>query len=656
MLIMVDDDFKPRLGRMRVKGSSRGSQHLARLIAATARTGTGSQKGHVFHGTRIGRGAGVGQLLSARDRHAGMRTRRVIVKTRLVKLAGKGVSGAMAHLRYIQRDGVTREGLPGELYGPDDRMIDGKSFMEGSDGDRHQFRFIVAVEDAVEYDDLKPYVRRLMNQMEKDLGTSLDWVAVDHFNTGHAHTHIMLRGKDDCGDDLVIAREYIANGMRARAIEIATQDLGPRTDLEIERHLAHEIDAERLTIIDRRLLRDMDAENAVAAGHRDPFEQQLRAGRLQTLSRLELASEVGGGRWRLADGLEDTLRQLGERRDIIRTMQRELTARGRSLGESIISSADGGAMVPVVGKVIRRGLSNELEDRHYLIVDGLDGKTHYLGIGKGDGIEPTPDGTVVRVTARSTGVRQVDRTVAEVAAANGGRYTVDLHLALDRSATEEFATAHVRRLEAMRRLSGGVEREPDGSWRISPAHLERAAAYEQRLAQDRPMTVEIVSRIPLERLARFDGATWLDRRLAGAENEPARDVGFGRDVRAAEMLRRQWLVDQNLLEIDDTQRIESNLLAILGKRELNRVAVQLSSDLQLSFYEGKSGSTIEGRLTRHVDLAHGKFAVIEKSKEFTLVPWRPVLEKQIGKPVSGIIRGDAISWVNVRGRSGPTMS
>jgi hypothetical protein len=41
---------------------------------------------------------------------AAFRNRRVVVKSRLVKLAGKGIDGARAHLRDIQRDGVTRDG------------------------------------------------------------------------------------------------------------------------------------------------------------------------------------------------------------------------------------------------------------------------------------------------------------------------------------------------------------------------------------------------------------------------------------------------------------------------------------------------------------------------------------------------------------------
>src|SRR3546814_8477629 len=95
-----------------------------------------------------------------------------------------GLKGARTHLRYIQRDGVTRDGLPGELYDADSDRADGRAFLERSDGDRPQFRFIVPVEDAVEYEDLKNFTRRLMKQMEEDLDTQLDWVAVDPYNTG----------------------------------------------------------------------------------------------------------------------------------------------------------------------------------------------------------------------------------------------------------------------------------------------------------------------------------------------------------------------------------------------------------------------------------------------------------------------------------------
>ena len=87
--------------------------------------------------------------------------------------------------------------------------------------------------------------------LESDLGTKLDWVAVDHFNTEHPHTHIVLRGVDESGENLIIAREYISHGLRERASELVTLDLGPSTDQEIEARLRHDVDQERLTAIDR---------------------------------------------------------------------------------------------------------------------------------------------------------------------------------------------------------------------------------------------------------------------------------------------------------------------------------------------------------------------------------------------------------------------
>ena len=109
------------------------------------------------------------------------------------------------------------------------------AFEDRGRGDRHQFRFIVSPEDAEQLDDLRTYAWHLMARVEADLGTRLDWVAVDHWNTDNPHTHVVLRGKDDTGKDLIISRDCIAEGMRHRAPELATEWLGPRTALEMQR-------------------------------------------------------------------------------------------------------------------------------------------------------------------------------------------------------------------------------------------------------------------------------------------------------------------------------------------------------------------------------------------------------------------------------------
>lgn len=644
-----DDDFKPKLGKPRAGGSKGGRKFLHQVLAASnlARGGGGKSN---FSGSRIGRGVGAGRVLASRDRHAAFRQRRVIIKSRIVRLAGKGMNGARAHLRYIQRDGVTREGEPGQLYNALEVEVDGKAFLERADGDRHQFRFIVAPEDGIEYEDLKPLTRRLMTQMEEDLGTRLDWVAVDHFNTGHPHTHIMLRGRDDKGHDLIIARDYITTGMRERAAELISLDLGPCTDREIENRLRNEVEQERLTSIDRRLMREMDENGIVSAIDRNAFQQTLRAGRLKKLARLGLAEELRPGGWQLEEGLEDTLRRMGERGDIIKTLHREMAGRdiARSPADYVIHDP---TEKPVTGRVMARGLSDEINDRHYLIVDGVDGRAHYIDIGKGEATEPLPDGSIVRVTPKSLDPRKVDRTVAEIAAANGGRYNIDIHLKHDPRATESFAETHVRRLEAIRRATGKIDREPNGTWIITPDHLDRVTEYEHGRAKAAPVIVEKLSHLTLDQQVGSDGATWLDRELIADTFEPTRDSGFGRELREAQSRRRQWLIAEGLAREEQGNTIyRANMLTTLRRRELTRVAGQLSEQLGLAYAETRHGEPVEGTLRRAVELASGKYAVIEKSREFTLVPWRPVLDRHIGQHVSGVMRGDSISWTIGRQR------
>ncbi len=654
---MDDDDFTPKLGRSRSKDAKKVLRYGGRIIVAArlagARAGVVSRR---FDGSRIGHGASIGRLLSSRDRFVGLRHRRAIVKTRLVRLGAKGLPAARAHLRYIQRDGVTREGAAGELYGPNVDQADGKAFLERCDGDRHQFRFIVSVEDGAEYPDLKPCIRRLMTQAEHDLGTKLDWVAVDHFNTDQPHTHIMLRGVDDRGENLIIAREYIAHGFRERAAELATLDLGPRTDREIQERLRHDVEQERLTAIDRRLIRRMDEERTVTATSNDPFQQSVAAGRLRKLGTMGLAEDLRHGRWRLADGIEDTLRRMGERGDIIRTMQRELTARkleragvDRRIHETPSEE--------IIGRVIHRGLSDEHRDRHYLIVDGIDGRVHYLDIGRGDHSEATPEDSIVCISPRNAAVRDVDRTIAEVAAGNGGIYSIDAHLRHDASATQAFAEAHVRRLEAMRRAGAGPERNADGSWTIGVDHLDQAAAYEARRLRDRPVEIETLSTLPIARLGTADAATWLDREIGSAAPLPLRDAGFGREVRSALDVRRQWLVEQELADADGGKvRLRVNAIMLLQRRELLAAGERLAGELGKPFVEARTDSFVEGRLAKRVDLVGGRFALVEQSREFTLVPWRPVLERQLGNKVSGLMRSDGVNWRFGRGRSGLEIS
>jgi hypothetical protein len=136
---------------------------------------------------------------------------------------------------------------------PEIGAYDRQEFAAAGRKDRHQFRFIVAAEDGVELADLRDFTRELMSTMERDLGTRLEWIAVDRWDTDNPHTDVVLRGKDDRGKDLIIARSYLTDGMCLRAGELSSEWLGLRSEREIQERLQRDVSQERWTGLDRQL-------------------------------------------------------------------------------------------------------------------------------------------------------------------------------------------------------------------------------------------------------------------------------------------------------------------------------------------------------------------------------------------------------------------
>ena len=652
-----EDDFELWLGRIGDRGRGSGKRFANRIRQAAQLAGGSRARGGArkFDGSRIGRGAGAGRVLSSGRRYRGPTARRVVVKASIVKLGRKGLARATAHMRYLQRDGTTREGERGALYSEREDRGNGKDFVARGEGDRHQFRFIVAPEDGSEYEDLKPLVRRFMAQAEKDLGTKLDWVAVDHFNTGHPHSHVIVRGKDDRGKDLIIAREYLTQGLRERAAELVNLDLGPRTAREILRSQLREVEQERLTEIDRRLIRSIDAEGLVDPRRGNWVEQDLRTARLRMLSRMSLASEQRGGRWKLDLELETTLREMGRRGDIVRSMNHALQVamQPRAPQDQAIYDPDAPDARPVVGRLLASGLADEHADRRFLIVDGVDGHTHYVDVGA-NVLDARP-GAIVQIEPRQAGVREVDRTIAAIAGASKGWYSVELHQFRDPTTSEPFAAAHIRRLEALRRSGLPVEREDDGYWLIPPDHLQRVEAHERGLRARMPVTISMLSGDRLDLLPERDGATWLDREIV-AEKPVELGRGFGAEVRKAIDRRLQWLAAQRLIDLEgDDYRFRSDLVDQLERRELTAAAAKIGRESGRTFRQHESGDHVQGICRGAVQVGDRKFALVEHSLEFSLVPWRPVLERQIGREISGVVRGGGISWTIGRERQGPSI-
>ena len=399
---MADDKFDGKLGRIRGARRTPAERYTTRVLRETRKHGSRAlQRRNRISPASLRRGMGTGVRaafgLIAPD------GRRVIVKARYTPIAGGGLGAAQAHLRYILRDGVTRDGGPGRLYDASSENVDGAAFLDRSANDPHQFRFIVSADDGAKLANLKPFICDLIGQMQVDLDTKLDWVAVDHFNTGHPHTHIVIRGKDDRGQDLVMARDYIAHGVRARARALITLELGPETELERIQKLVNEVEQERLTTLDRALLgHTKDGILVLSSLISDPTQHTLRIRRLQTLERLGLAQKRKTGVWALDPRTEPKLRQLGERADKFKIMQRALKQAGIERAAAAMALFDRTPhKSPLLGRIIDVGLVDEITDRTWIIVDAADGRVHYAELGRlGDTALPDR-GALVALSSQS---------------------------------------------------------------------------------------------------------------------------------------------------------------------------------------------------------------------------------------------------------------
>jgi len=572
-----------------------------------------------------------------------------------------------AHLRYLERDGVTSNGEKGRAYSADENEADGRSFVARGREDRHQFRLIVAPEDSVEMGDLRGFTRDLMRQMERDLGTQLDWIAVDHYNTGHPHTHVIVRGLTDDGKILNIAGDYIAHGIRHRASELVTLELGPQTELDVARKLVSEVDAERLTRLDRMLIAEQQQRGIVDLRTNTSDSYTLRTNRhllidrAKRLERYGLASEIEPGRWTLSANAEGTRRELGERNDIIKAVHRALEDHGIAAerGPGQYALHGGTITEPIIGRVIGKGLAgDEIGDRLHLVIDGVDGRTHYVETSDHSKLDEITRGHIVAVEPirLADKPRAADLNIRDMTDETG-IYRPGAHLEAARAKIERiggdpdaFVRSHVRRLEALRR-AGIVERIDAEHWKIPADLAERGMAHDAR-GRGKDFTVRTLSTLDLERQIGSDGATWLDRELVSSSRTALASTGFGREVSVAMDRRRQSLVNMgHAVRLEDGRiRVPRDFIANLERREIARVGRAIAGQRGLTFLQAKTGEYVSGKLVGSTQLASGRFAMIENltgdgGLGFSLVPWQPVLDKRVGQHISGIMRdGGGIEW------------
>ena len=380
------DDFNPRPGRIAHgnQGARRPKSFVGEVMRAAKKAGHRGQTFRRSSGTagRSTFGRGRRAALSLGSRSSG---RRVAVIARIVRHRGGRFRSAplSKHVAYLKRDGVTGDGADARMFDAASDDADSKAFVERCEEDRHHFRFTVSPEDAGQLADLRAFTRELMRDAERDLGSGLDWVAVDHWNTDNPHIHVLVRGRTDDRQDLVISRDYISLGFRGRAAERVTLELGPRSEQEIRAELENEVGAERWTSLDQSLRDILDEGGGVVDLRRsdageDPELRRLMIGRAAKLERLGLAEQVGPAKWTLKPGLEPALRDLAIRGDIIKTMHRAMSGAGSEPDVARFALHGDQPAEPVLGRLVERGLHDELKGTAYAIIDGVDGRTHHL--------------------------------------------------------------------------------------------------------------------------------------------------------------------------------------------------------------------------------------------------------------------------------------
>ncbi|WP_050418918.1 relaxase/mobilization nuclease domain-containing protein [Bradyrhizobium tropiciagri] len=573
-----DSDLRVRPGRIRNTRAPQPKSFINQVLRAAKKAGHTS--GQAMAGRRsvaYGRSSfGRGRLAFSRSRLFSP-TRRVLVKARVVRHKGRAFRSAAlsVHLSYLTRDGVTRSSERAEMFDAGSDRADGTAFAERCEGDRHHFRFIVSPEDASDLTDLRAFTRDLAKQMEADLGTQLDWVAIDHWNTDNPHVHLLVRGAHEEGADLVISRDYISRGLRSRAEELVAIELGPKPEHEIRNSLEREVTAERWTRLDREIRLAADDTGAIDLrpenpGPFDPEIRRLMIGRLQHLERMGLAASAAPGEWMIGLEAERGLRDLGMRGDIIKTMHRAFTERGEARGVSDYVIEGGQPTSQIIGRLVDRGLHDELTGEAYALIDGTDGHAHHVRFRGIEAFEHAPPaGGIVEV----------------------------------------------------RRFGQAGDPRPT-------------------------LALAIRSDLDLGGQLTATGATWLDHRLVERYPMPLAMGGFGREVRDAMEARAEHLVQEGLARRQGQRVIlQRDLLDTLRRRELNEVAAKISADTGLPHVNAASGEHVAGTYRQRMTLASGRFAMIDDSLGFQLVPWSRELERRLGQHVTGVVKdGGGIEW------------
>ncbi len=551
------------------------------------------------------------------------RRQRVVVKTHVSRHRPGKVRGSLArHASYLGRDSASADGRPGVFYDAARDGVDARRTVTGWADDRHHFRLIVSPEHGADVPDLTAYVRETMRRVQRDLGTDLTWVAVNHHNTDNPHAHVVVRGRRPDGTDLVIPRRYVSHGIRDRASEVATELLGERSVAEVRSAKAREVEAERFTSLDRTIERHLGGGRIDLSGDRrigfDPDDRGLVQARLQFLAGLDLARKDRGNRWQVEPSFRQVLRDLGGRNDVIRQLHATMgTEAGRV--ERVVAGR-----APVSGIVVAKGSPDEAADDRFVVVRDAAGRAHYGRVRDGEPFRDLTVGSVAELGAASHRRQIAMEQVAAVTAAHGGTYSGELHADFVRQNRPELAgqevTTSVRsaagRLAFLAGTDGsGVRDLGVGRYAVDPVAATRLAS-----AAGVRTDVRVVAAYPLAAQVEAHAVTWLDRQLSAAGGDDR--VRHHPAVGEAMVQRQQWLVAHDYADraADGRVTLRPDALRRLAAEERAAVAERLAHRHGLPVSELAVGDAVAGEYRGTERLHGGRLAVVVTSGGVVVAP------------------------------------
>ena len=653
----VEDELRIRFGGRRGRdlfalklgefaGTSSLRQVLRRFGALGRRRGSGANK----RGTSGFGGDNAGN-------------QRVVIKASYTvhRRAAKARGMLRAHVSYLARDSASADGEPGRFY--DGRSTDAsiagaeagqRLRQEQWENDRHHFRLIISPErgDLIQQQPggMSRFVRELMTRMEKDLGTKLEWLAIDHHNTDEPHAHVIVRGKRDNGKDLVIPRKYIKHGMRQAAQEITTRWLGPRTAEQVNEAIAKEIVAERFTPLDAAIERQLDAERHVRLP-KDPQSRRHMAGRLQHLQRYGLAQKDDRGQWTVVPGFRQTLEDLGLRQEIVRNLYAVLGQRASSVTR-FEAARDTQSLT---GAVVAMGADDALNDRRYLVVRDARDQMHYVKVANREALSVLEKGGLVRVAGADPQRMKTDPRVAEVARSNNGVYSHDAHRRslpahFAVSDVESFLRSHERRLQTLARLGAAV-REKDG-WRIRD--IEALSRGDYARSRHGSGIVEIVSARSIESQIAIEAWTWLDRQIYLRSQGKPTAVPCDSAPEQLAQARQRWMMERGYAVMRGDQYVlRSGAADELRQKEWQAAGSMLVERFGRAPQPLAPGSQATGAYRGTIAMHSGLYAAVAGRSDVYLAPVGrvPPLSYDAAVQVRVDTRGRAVLTAAAAGRA-----